>query len=692
MILSNFSLAHNVNKDKKSTNNKLLSTLLEESKNFTFPDNPECNFASALNNEIKDSEFSPFSNNGKSKGLYLKYTNVLVIGAGASGLLTAYQLLKYGMNVSVAEADKRPDENFKKSGRLYEVTIDKETNSTVQLGAMRFPNKSQLFWHYYKIFTHPNDDPELSPFPNPGLSPSILFAKNLKIRDEIGYLQGSLNLPNEITKITNKHILTFFNLKPSGSEKTLSEISALLEKSNLNPEEILSVKIFMQGLSNEYEITYRDFLKKNNFSEEEIRIIGDVGFGTGGFEPLFKISFVDIARLVMWDYSEEFSVPDQSDLPKNMISEIEKLMNGGKIQFEKPVKGVFYDLGLDEYLVYYENQDLPEKYDHIICAMTHTAAVSLLQSSNSMRHNLKSRFIVPFADERAGNYLPSQIYSEMIQQEDINASKIFHSTNGPTIASNYPYLEIKNLPKMHISAVYGDTLDIGNRYLLPLKDQDLSTSSKCIALHYGWENIAIDVKNEFSDYFNDGLMSFSYDNKITQEINKIINTRISDTYLTFNWNKDPSIKGDDFSYFSKLASTNLDLKIGNIQAIYWNDVKFIWCGFKLDKPGIGNSMVWNAINRALFVSTDNGEVGPDLKLWDSDIYSTQHQGVSRFYFCGDSFSHYGGWVEGAFQSSIFCCAGVLMNYTKDNDKDFDLNKNFIRSIVLGMPIKNHKGI
>lgn len=668
MIISNFSLLHTLNTNHVTGKNKLLSTLLDESNEYTFPDNPNCNFSNALKNEITEKEFTVFSNDGKKKNLYSKYANALVIGAGASGLLTAYQLLKYGMNVSVTEADKRPDRNYKKSGRLFEVIIDEETNSSVQLGAMRFPNKSQLFWHYYKIFVHLNDDPELSPFPNPGISPSILFAKNLKIRDGIGYLKGLSDLPEELTEILKKHISVFYNLKPPGSNNSLAEISIILQKSTLNADEILLVKVFMRSLESNFDITYRNFLKTNGFTEEEIRIIGDIGFGTGGFEPLFKISLVDIVRLVIWDYSEEFAVPDQSKISQNMIIEIEKMMEGEKIKFENPVRGIFYDLATDEYLIYYENSVSPEKYDHIICAMTHTAAVNLLKSSNLMQPTLKSRYIVPFCDSRSGNYLPSQLYQEMVQQEDINASKIFHSVIGPAGSNDFPYLNIESTENTFIAAVYGDTLDIGNRYLLPLLNSDFSNSKKCIALHYGWEDIAIEVKNEFDDYFSDGLMSFSYKDNITNDINKLINTRISDTYLSFNWSKDIIIKGNDYAYFSKLATINSDLKIGNIEGVYWNDVKYIWCGFKLDKPGIGNAMAWNSINRAIYVNKDNGEITSELNVWDSDIYATQHRSVSRLYFCGDSFSHYGGWVEGAFQSAILCSAGVLMNYANENKK------------------------
>jgi phenylalanine 2-monooxygenase len=40
-----------------------------------------------------------------------------------------------------------------------------------------------------------------------------------------------------------------------------------------------------------------------------VELFGRFGFGTGGFKPLYNISLVEMMRLVLWDYSNEYTFP-----------------------------------------------------------------------------------------------------------------------------------------------------------------------------------------------------------------------------------------------------------------------------------------------------------------------------------------------------------------------------------------------
>lgn len=95
-------------------------------------------------------------------------TEVAIIGAGASGLAAAYELLKIGVQPVVFEASDRL------GGRAYS---HKFPNSDIfaEFGAMRFPPSRGLFFFYLKQVFGLN---ERSPFPDPGQVPTRLYYEN----------------------------------------------------------------------------------------------------------------------------------------------------------------------------------------------------------------------------------------------------------------------------------------------------------------------------------------------------------------------------------------------------------------------------------------------------------------------------------------------------------------------------------
>ena len=84
---------------------------------------------------------------------------VAVIGAGISGIVAAYELMKLGLKPVVYEADRI-------GGRLRSETFKGGDGTIAELGAMRFPPASTTLFHYLDkvgLWTRP--------FPNP-LSPA----------------------------------------------------------------------------------------------------------------------------------------------------------------------------------------------------------------------------------------------------------------------------------------------------------------------------------------------------------------------------------------------------------------------------------------------------------------------------------------------------------------------------------------
>ena len=80
---------------------------------------------------------------------------VAIVGAGISGLVAAYELMKLGLRPVVYEASKM-------GGRLRSQPFEGADGIVAELGGMRFPVSSTAFYHYVDLLGL-----KTKPFPNP---------------------------------------------------------------------------------------------------------------------------------------------------------------------------------------------------------------------------------------------------------------------------------------------------------------------------------------------------------------------------------------------------------------------------------------------------------------------------------------------------------------------------------------------
>ncbi|TMV55565.1 FAD-dependent oxidoreductase, partial [Thioclava sp. BHET1] len=80
---------------------------------------------------------------------------VAVIGAGAAGIIAAYELMKMGLRPILYEAGQF-------GGRLRSQPFEGAQDVVAELGGMRFPISSRGFYHYLDLMGC-----ETAPFPNP---------------------------------------------------------------------------------------------------------------------------------------------------------------------------------------------------------------------------------------------------------------------------------------------------------------------------------------------------------------------------------------------------------------------------------------------------------------------------------------------------------------------------------------------
>lgn len=139
-------------------------------------------FLASATHDIRDLPFNPYDYqkllaNGvigevpkEARG-----TRVAIIGAGATGLCAAYELMKVGLEPMIYEASDRI------GGRIYSHPVRRDPCSVLELGAMRVPTQQEVFAFYKKAFKI-----NAVTFPNPGTVDTMLWWEDKQYRWDEG--------------------------------------------------------------------------------------------------------------------------------------------------------------------------------------------------------------------------------------------------------------------------------------------------------------------------------------------------------------------------------------------------------------------------------------------------------------------------------------------------------------------------
>jgi monoamine oxidase len=191
---------------------------------------------------------------------------IIVIGAGIAGLTAAYELLRAGHEVVLLEASNRV------GGRCYSMREPFTDGLYGEAGAMRFPTVHQLLFAYIhkfglKVRRFKNYNPD-------GFF--YLSGKKQRMRD---VLSDPHSPPSRIIRMWNKVV-----------EPIVSYYLAEKEQGhNVWPE--------IAKKYNEY--TLRDFLVECRWRDEDIKWLGIVGLGLGGYGSMMNIAFLELFRLLL---------------------------------------------------------------------------------------------------------------------------------------------------------------------------------------------------------------------------------------------------------------------------------------------------------------------------------------------------------------------------------------------------------
>ncbi|MFB9376902.1 flavin monoamine oxidase family protein [Kineococcus gynurae] len=205
-------------------------------------------------------------------------TEVAVVGAGMSGLVTAYELMKLGLRPVIYEAQEI-------GGRLRSQQFPGVEGAIADLGGMRFPASSKAFQHYLDLL-----DVETAPFPNP-LAPGTPSTV-IELGGRKHYAETADDLPDlfaEVSRAWNAAL-------DEGAEN--EAMTAAIRRRDL-----AAIKeIWNRSVPRLDEQSFYSFVAASEafsalpFAHREI--FGQVGFGTGGWDTDFPNSILEILRVV----------------------------------------------------------------------------------------------------------------------------------------------------------------------------------------------------------------------------------------------------------------------------------------------------------------------------------------------------------------------------------------------------------
>ena len=208
-------------------------------------------------------------------------TEVAVIGAGLSGLITAYELMKLGLRPVVYEAGQI-------GGRLKTASFDAAPEVVADLGGMRFPVSGRALYHYIDLVGL-----ETEAFPNPlsDVTPSTVI--------ELGGQSHYARTPDELPE--------FFNEVARAWQSAIDDDAEAEQiKDAIRDRDTARIKeIWNRLLPRMDEQTFYGFIAESQAFREagfaHREAFGQVGFGTGGWDTDFPNSILEILRVVYTD-------------------------------------------------------------------------------------------------------------------------------------------------------------------------------------------------------------------------------------------------------------------------------------------------------------------------------------------------------------------------------------------------------
>ncbi|CAG8583374.1 7251_t:CDS:1, partial [Scutellospora calospora] len=632
-----------------------IDDIIKESKYYRHPDSATISYAKIAEETI-----------GKISD---KALDIGIVGAGPSGICALYELSKIDhdreINVSLYECDDR-NFIFERFGGLVHTRAGRvsstmtNNDAVYEIGAMRFPDIAGLTWYYAgELF---GKDTLVKPFPNPG-AVTTEFVSGDRVDHYKGNHWEDSNSPTLKVKELVGNELWKGDYYKIG-DKTPEEVSCYLKGKDTPPDTLRKIhdewKQFVADNDGttlgsavhkiiSYSIDKLPDINGLSSPAEKINyyfeLFGHFGFGTGPFKPVFNMSLVEMMRLLLWNYYAEylFPVKENTEFIRKLYSKAKDAKNFNIHPKYVKVCDVFHrvDEGKPAGVAFYNLEDkrnepvnIPniEYHDYIILAIPQVPATQITSRFGSTT--------VPIKDGKVGipsigirqideDILPPLMLSTKNGEEAANTQLTaaidgLHMTRSAKVFATIKTIDANIAPKFEgkpIQAVLSDC-GLASSYIVPNANPEYDS----FLVSYTWED---DSTRQQYDYYN----SSNSDEIKSTVINTVFGKIVDRSY---RWIRD--VSNNDNKYILWWLHDFL----GRV-----NDDKFFFD--------------WSAQSSA-------GGFKLDLTKghYQSDLCFRYHTHAAsalnnRFFLASCSFSHLGGWLEGAFMSAINAVSGIVVS-------------------------------